>query len=348
VKDLAHPMDTALGAAVNRRPAAGGRVVVALLAAVLVLLAATPAGADPEDEGSPPTLRDELDLAARAYADAKAVLDASLARQAQINAKIREAEQRLAELAEQVGGVANAAYRGSKLSLATAILDTGTDNLLRNATTMHWIALRDDHKLREYNQAKKDYAAQLKALDAEIKLQEEQTRQMERRKNDAAKALAAAGGGGVVGGVPVPVPTAKPAPRNPDGSWPKEGCTLDDPTTGGCLTPRTLHAYNEARLAGFTRHCGCWRGGDRYEHPKGRACDFSVHASGYRDQHATGGDKAYGDRLAGWTVANASRLGVMYTIWYRQIWFPGLGWRSYSGGGAPAGAHTNHVHLSML
>jgi len=336
-------MKTAL---VRRRTAP----VVALLATVVLLLAGAPAAADPnEDVGTPPTLRDALDVAARAYSDAKSVLDASLARQAEINAKLRDAEQRLAFLATQVGGVANAAYRGSKLSLTTALLDSGTDNLLRSATTVQWIALRDDNKLREYNRAKKDYAVQLKALDAEIRLQEEQTRQMEKRKNDAAKALQAAGGGGIVGGVPVPVPSAKPAPRNPDGSLPKEGCTADDPTTTGCVTPRTLHAYNEARLAGFTRHTGCFRTGDRYEHPKGRACDFSVHAAGYRDENATGGDKVYGDRLAGWTVANASRLGVMYTIWYRQIWFPGLGWRSYNGGsGGPASAHTNHVHLSML
>jgi hypothetical protein len=47
-------------------------------------------------------------------------------------------------------------------------------------------------------------------------------------------------------------------------------------------------------------------------------------------------------------VKNASRLGVMYVIWYRQIWMPGQGWRSYSGSGGPSATHTNHVHLSVL
>jgi peptidoglycan DL-endopeptidase CwlO len=331
------------------RPARWRALATAVIAAVLVLVAAAPAGAEPgEDDGAPPSLRDQLDIAARAYNEAKALLDASRARQAEIDGKLREAELRLTMLASQVGGVANAAYRGSRLSLATAVLQTGSDNLLRSATTVQWMAIRDDQKIRDYNRAKKEYAAQRKALEAEIKLQEEQTRQMEKRKDDAAKALAAAGGGGLVNGVPVPVPTAKPAPRNPDGSLPKETCSEDDPTTSGCITPRMLHAYTEARLAGFTRFTGCYRPGDRYEHPKGRACDFSANVSGFRDEAASGGDKNYGDRLAGWCVANASRLGVLYTIWYRQIWFPGLGWRAYSGGGSAAASHTNHVHLSIL
>lgn len=322
--------------------------LVLLLAAVMAVLAATPARAEPgEDDGAPPSLRDQLDIAARAYNDAKAILDASRARQAEIDAKLRETELRLTILASQVGGVANAAYRGSRLSLTSAILDGGSEQFLRSATTVQWMARRDDQKIRDYTRAKKEYAAQRKALEAEIKLQEEQTRQMEKRKDDAAKALAAAGGGGLVNGVPVPVPTAKPAPRNPDGSFPKETCSQDDPTTSGCVTPRMLHAYSEARLAGFTRFTGCYRPGDRYEHPKGRACDFSASVSGFRDVAASGGDKFYGDRLAGWCVANASRLGVLYTIWYRQIWFPGLGWRAYGGGGGAAGQHTNHVHLSI-
>jgi hypothetical protein len=38
---------------------------------------------------------------------------------------------------------------------------------------------------------------------------------------------------------------------------------------------------------------------------------------------------------------------VLYVIWYKRIWLPGSGWRSYSGDGTPAGDHYNHVHLSV-
>ena len=63
---------------------------------------------------------------------------------------------------------------------------------------------------------------------------------MAKKKKEAELALASVGGGAVAGGfVSANSPLAKPAPRNSDGSWPKESCTVNDPTTAGCITPRT-------------------------------------------------------------------------------------------------------------
>jgi hypothetical protein len=63
---------------------------------------------------------------------------------------------------------------------------------------------------------------------------------------------------------------------------------------------------------------------------------------------ATGGDRTYGNNLAAYFVRNANRLGVLYVIWFEQIWTPSTGWRAYrSGRGDPSSDHTNHVHLSM-
>jgi len=107
------------------------------------------------------------------------------------------------------------------------------------------------------------------------------------------------------------------------------------------------HALTEARLAGFTRFTACWRVQDSGEHPKGRACDFSATQNGFGGV-AAGADKAYGTRLAAWCMANADALGVLYVIWFRQIWMPGVGWRAYFGSGDPSAEHTNHVHLSVL
>lgn len=93
-----------------------------------------------------------------------------------------------------------------------------------------------------------------------------------------------------------PLVAAQPAPRRADGSWPPETCSLHDPTTSGCLTPRAEHALEQVKLA----------------------------------------------------VRNATAPGVMYVIWYRQIWTPATGWHPYSSGqGDPSSDHTNHVHLSV-
>lgn len=141
--------------------------------------------------------------------------------------------------------------------------------------------------------------------------------------------------------------TVNPVPRNPDGSWPEEGCTIrPDPTTGrGCLTPRTLYMAQQAQAAGYPKP-GCYRNGDRGEHPKGRACDFMITSGG----EATGEQKARGDRMATWAVANADAMGLMYVIWFRKIWTRSEGWHDYNnpwGGNDPSGWHTNHVHISV-
>lgn len=141
--------------------------------------------------------------------------------------------------------------------------------------------------------------------------------------------------------------TVNPVPRNPDGSWPQEGCTIrPDPTTGqGCLTPRTWHTVQQSQAAGYPKP-GCYRESNHGEHPKGRACDWMMTSGGA----ATGEQKTRGDRMAEWAVANADNLGLMYVIWYRKIWTRADGWHDYNnpwGGDDPSGWHTNHIHISV-
>jgi len=104
----------------------------------------------------------------------------------------------------------------------------------------------------------------------------------------------------------------------------------------------------EAQKAGFTRFVSCFRPSGPYEHPKGRACDFSAQEKGFGGI-AAGGDKVYGSNLAAFFVRNANALAVLYVIWFKQVWTPSVGWHAYSGvTGDPSGDHTNHVHLSII
>jgi hypothetical protein len=88
---------------------------------------------------------------------------------------------------------------------------------------------------------------------------------------------------------------------------------------------------------------GCHRNGGPFEHPKGRACDWSLQQSGFSVSH-NADMKRYGNDLMAFLVRNADRLGVLYVIWFKQIWFPATGWKNYHG---PSN-HTDHVHVSML
>jgi hypothetical protein len=339
------------GGPVQQSPPWWRAPLLAALAAVTVLLGAAPAYAANDPEGGTKKLRDALAEAARGQVEAQHKLKSSVARQKRLTAELAAAQRAQAELAPRVAAVAVKSYqfgRASKLSMLLG--STSSDVFLARLSGLEELAQLDGHKLKSYQDAVTQVRQDQLAIAQEIREQQKQVNIMARKKKLAEDALIAAGGGGSSGGfISANSPLAQPAPRNADGSWPRERCSIDDPTpASGCVTPRTLHALRAAKAAGFTRYVSCHRTGGGGEHPLGRACDVSASPNGFVNRAATGGDKAYGDRLAAFFVRNADRLGVMYVIWYRQIWLPGSGWRHYSGTGGPAAVHTNHVHLSML
>jgi hypothetical protein len=143
---------------------------------------------------------------------------------------------------------------------------------------------------------------------------------------------------------------AKPFP-GPDGS-------VDDPTSTGRITRRMLHTHDEVNrvFRDWRWDISCWDPhlwNPSSDHPRGRACDFTVGRIG---RHPTGKQRVVGWELARWAQTNADRLGIRYIIWDGHIWsasrFRG-GWREYNGGGVynpdtPTGGHYDHVHLSTV
>jgi hypothetical protein len=328
------------------------------LAAVVVLLAPTgPAFAEPEpppastgNEGETPLLRDVLERTGKQYLEAESALNESKQRQLALVLEQQRLEKRVTELTAEVTVVAAIAYRTGRLSAASALLNSSSpDAFLERAAAVDLMAMRDDQTLHRLAEAKAQLDTARAQIDIEVAEQSKQLAVMAKQKQDVEKALALVGGRATGGGYVVATsPVARPAPRNSNGSWPSQGCTQDDPTTGGCLTPRMLHALNEAKRAGFTRYVACYRSGGPYEHPKGRACDFSCRNGSFGGA-ATGNDRIYGNNLMAFFVRNASRLGVLYVIWYKMIWSPAAGWRTYSGAnGDPSSNHTNHVHVSII
>jgi hypothetical protein len=329
------------------------RRTVVMVATVLMglLFVTTPGDAAPAagpDGTDNATLTAQLDAAVRGYNDAKGKLDVAKRRQTELATQAQATATQITALGKEVDAAVVTAYKGGRIRGLTVLLGSGSvSDFMDRATRLQAQVRRDDRALREMRAAQERYGQQRAAIDAEVATQRSQLTVMDAKRKQAEKALADAKAGAAASGPSGGTASATPAPRNPDGSWPSESCSVNDPTTSGCLTPRTLHAYQEARKAGFTHYTKCYRTGGSGEHPKGRACDFSANATTFVDARATGADKAYGDRLAAWFLANADRLAVLYVIWYKRIWLPGSGWRSYSGDGTPAGDHYNHVHLSV-
>ena len=328
--------------------------MVAVIAALTVLAGPVPAHAAPttptpsghEEDGEPKLLNDVIEQANRDYSAAKSKLDKSKKRQLELAIEVERARADLDALAPQVAQIAAQSYRTGRVGAMAMLLDsTAPDTFVQRAAALDELNMVNEKKLAEVN-AVKSRAEQAKlALDTEVREQQKQTALMAKRKSEADKALSLVGGKGFTGGlVDATSPVARIGPgRTADGDWKPQSCSEDDPTTSGCVTPRTLHAYKEVRRAGFTRFVGCYRPGGPWEHPKGRACDWSLQKSGFSPWHNEDTRK-YGNNVAAFLIRNADRLGIYYVIWNRQIWFPATGWSSYSG---PSN-HTDHVHMSLL
>ena len=318
----------------------------------MVVAPAAPASAAPGDTSTTaddgddnPLLNEVLDSTGRRYLAAKSAVAKSTKTQLTLALDVKNAEAKRDALIPQVGAVAAQQYRTGGISSASFLLNSASANsFLARAISLEEINAVNDGKLRELNAAI-DLVTTTKArLDQEVKAQRQNLASMQRQKRAAEDALRLVGGQSLTKGFVVAnSPKAAPAPRNADGGFSPESCSVNDPTTGGCITPRTYHMYQEVRKAGFKRFVGCHRNGGPFEHPKGRACDWSLQNSGFSAAH-NADMKNYGNNLMAFLVRNADRLGVLYVIWFQQIWFPATGWKAYRGGSA----HMDHVHVSML
>ncbi|MCI4062024.1 hypothetical protein MRQ36_05365 [Micromonospora sp. R77] len=352
-------------APVRRTAARLAALLVATLALGVAVAPVSPAGAAPlrvaapgDDEGGTPALRAQLDAASKGWLEAKAALARSVKRQQQLNAQLTTVEAELANRDANVGEIAGVAYRTGRLSAASALLNSSSpDGFMDRAAALDQVAAHEDRALRELIQTRDEATRTRTALGIEIQEQRKQVSVMDKRKQQAERALEVANDkaesardadSGSTGNRGTSNADATPAPRNSDGSWPPESCSVDDPTPAdGCITPRTLHALRQAQAAGFKRYVSCHRPSGSGEHPKGRACDFAAQTDGFGGV-ASGGDRTYGDNLSAYFIRNADPLAVLYVIWFKRIWLPSSGWKAYSGGnGDPSSDHTNHVHLSV-
>lgn len=317
---------------------------VIVLAAALVVVGAPASQSAAQEEGA----SDSLSGAIEDYLNAQDELVALEQQQEDLEQELEDSEAEVAGLREELGEYAYIAYTASDMQSTAALMATGNPSDAIDAmTTLQFLGESRADRLNELTVRLAEIEATRQTLDDNIAEQAEVTEEMEAARDEAAREMAASGGDSAVGPAAGDFPAAEPAPRNGDGTLPSESCSESDPTTNGCLTPRTLHTLEQIQLAGFTRYVKCFRVEYSGEHGKGRACDLAAQPGGFGGV-AYGDDFTYGENLAAWLVENADALGVQYVIWYKRIWQPATGWRAYNlGAGEPNSDHTNHVHVSI-
>lgn len=321
-----------------------GLTIVAGLAIVAVPAAAR---AEPGEEGMN-SLFMELAEVQQAYLDAQARLDASVARQQELTETLETADEKMATYQKAVGKIGHRAYMAAGLTSVTTVISSGTMKEFLDVWSIEEMLVNHEaSQVRALVDAVAEANALQASIEAEVAEQAAALQEMQERKLQAENALWRAGSTGPSQGFTANATVvAAPAPRNPDGTWPAEQRTVWEEISSNYITPRMAHARDEAYRAGFTYETSCYYGGGTGQHPLGRACDFAVEPCRFCGD-ATGAARQYGTDLAAFFVFNAQRLGVLYVIWYRQIWLPSSGWRSYSGCCTSSQMHTNHVHVSV-
>jgi hypothetical protein len=329
-----------------------------LVATTIFVAPVTPALAAPSGTSSTPAegdesddLSDQLEATNRRFVNAKAAVTASKKNQKALATQIADAEKRRDALIPEVNAIARQQYEFGTLNTLSFLLQANdSSDFIEKAVSLEEINKLHDAKLNELNTALTTITESKTKLDAELKNQTTQLTIQQKQHDSAENQLELLGGGTGInktitnGFVDAVSKVAAPAPRNSEGGFSAESCNQDDPTTGGCITKRTLHLYQEVKKAGFNRFVGCHRDGGPFEHPKGRACDWSLQKSGFSVAH-NDDMMRYGNDLTAFLVRNADRLGIYYVIWYKQIWFPATGnWHAYHG----PSDHTDHVHVSLL
>ncbi len=330
---------------------------------------AAPGDSGDDGEGGSKDLVEALNSASKRFVEAKDALAKSKKRQQELTTRLAELDKELGPRQSALDDVVRQTYQTGRLGPVGALLTASeSSSLLDRVDTLEKVAVKQDKALRDLKTTRDEQAKAKAAIDAEVRNQQRQVNLMAKGKTQAENALKAhnaavaaeseaddddagsdsssssSGSGSSSGGNSS---QAAPAPRNSDGSLPSESCSLNDPTTSGCISPRTLHAMQEAKKDGFTRFVACFREQSTGEHPLGKACDFAADKNGFGGV-ATGSSRTYGNNLADYFITNADRLGVLYVIWFKRIWLPSSGWKAYSrGNGDPSSDHTNHVHLSM-
>lgn len=288
----------------------------------------------------------DLAAAQEAYLSAKQLLDASVARQQELAVTLATADEKTAEIAAAVSDLAHQAYVSAGYMQVAVILSSDSPGeFLEVMTIGNAMRTNQDNKLHALRDAVAEANAIQASIDAEVVQQQAAVVEMDARKREAENALWSVGSGGEAPGfASTSSVIADPAPRK--GDWAPEEQTVWEPNTSNYITPRTAHGRDEAIKAGFTHYVSCYYYSTWGQHPLGRACDFAVDECRFCGD-VYGADQQYGTDLTAFFVFNADRLGVLYVIWYQQIWTLSSGWSYYNGCCTASERHTNHVHVSF-
>ena len=190
-------------------------LLVAVLAVLMVGAAPVSAAPGDPDEGVEADLHRKLEDASRGYLDARATLEASKQRQVDLTRRLGTVEAQLAAVTPKANEVLAAAYRtgGPVRSASLLLASPSTSSFVDRAASLRVVAVRTERQVRELLALRGQLAGAKRAIDDEVRLQEQQLAVMAKKKADAERALADYGGEPETG--PTQPPPTQPPPTQP-------------------------------------------------------------------------------------------------------------------------------------
>ncbi|WP_017590481.1 coiled-coil domain-containing protein [Nocardiopsis ganjiahuensis] len=306
-----------------------GRITASIAAVTVVALIGLPgaAHADPDDV--------DIDELTERAEELEETYDGELLQYTEIKDRAEAAEEALEELDERleasrggVSAIAAARYKGDGFDPALQIVfSSDPEDMFVDAATVDYLGQNQAEQISELIELRDEQAELTEELQGEMTEASDLIDELEEQREEVEKRIEEY--------------EAEQVPETPGNG------TIPDSARGGGweqTQPRMAAIRDEIIMEfGAPFPVGCWRP-SADDHGSGNACDFMMSANGAAPSAE---NKALGQQISDYGIANADRLGIKYIIWEQQIWqSTSRQWTWMNDRGDLTQNHYDHVHIS--
>ena len=314
-----------------RNTSSPGRfLTTAAVGTVALMVLSGVAHADPDDV--------DIDELTERAEELEETYDGELLQFTEIKERVEEAEEALEELEERledsrtgVSTIAAARYKNDGFDPALQIVfSSKPEDMFTDAATINYLGDSQAEQISDLIDLRDEQVEITESLQEEMGEASELIDTLETEREDVAERIAEY--------------EAEQVPPEPE--TPGDGTVPDSARGGGWeqTQPRMAAIRDEIIMQfGAPYPVGCYRP-SADDHGDGRACDFMMSANGAAPSPE---NKALGQQISDYGIANADRLGIKYIIWEQQIWqSTSRQWTWMNDRGDLTQNHYDHVHIS--
>ncbi|GAA1466578.1 hypothetical protein NE857_07670 [Nocardiopsis exhalans] len=252
-------------------------------------------------------------------------------------AELEELEERLEESRGGVSAIAAARYKGDGFDpTLQVVFSSDPEDMFVDAANVDYLGQNQAEQISELIALRDEQAELTEELQGELAEASELIDELEEQREEVEKRIEE-----------YEAEQVPAEPETPGAGGGSGNGTIPDSARGGGweqTQPRMAAIRDEIIMEfGAPFPVGCWRPSND-DHGTGTACDFMMSANGAAPSAE---NKALGQAISDYGIANADRLGIKYIIWEQQIWqSTSRQWTWMNDRGDLTQNHYDHVHIS--